>query len=448
MALIVERQRDKEWILQEIRKHKISISIKNTMTVLEILNACPKDFTSYISHTLKEGSFANVKIPVLTRTYHWFYTDVVGSANPSILTKDQARKIWVLNELIGRTDTFRQRDPKSDVMTITGDGMVIGFRDYPEKPLRLAIELIKSVLLYNRSSEKKDRIYIRVGIHTGPVYFIKDLTGKDNFWGPGIIMAKRIMDLARPMQILASERIANDIRKLNPENKSVIHNAGLYELKHLEKIEIFNIYGKVWGNKRDPRNKIDEEDSQPSSKFLFPKVEVGIEVTDPDIMMVHHTWIWHAVNIGEKPIEQVSYYLNGDVPRDFSDLNVSIKDENNKKLELMGMNVNKPQDKEFIVKMTRPLKPNQKKKLKLEYDWEEPERKYFYTLSTDCKKFKYMFTAPKSLEVKPRILKVDIGTRAKMHASPPPKIKYSSSKTEVIWQVSNLHASDAFQFEW
>lgn len=448
MSLLIELQKDKDWILQEIKKHRLGVSVKRSMNVLEILSACPHGFISFLLRTLKNDDFdPNVKIPILTKTYHWFYTDIVGSADPTILTKDQARKVWVLYELISRTDTFKQRDPKSDVMTITGDGMVIGFSDYPEKPLHLAIELTKRILKYNVQRQKKDKLYIRVGIHTGPVYFIKDLTGKDNFWGSGIIMARRVMDMARPMQILASERIANDIRKLNPENKSVIHDAGLYEIKHGEKIKIFNIYGKDWGNKRDPRNKIDEE-SQEQSKFLFPKVEVKLDVTNPENMMTHHIWLWNVINVGEKPIDQVSYYLNGDVPREFSDLNISVKDENNKKLEIMSVNVNKPLDKEFIVKMKRPLKPNQKRKLKLEYNWEEPERKFFYTLSTDCKKFRYLFTAPKGLEIKPRILKVDLGTRAKSHASPPPKIKYSSNKTEIVWEAKNLHANNAFQFEW
>ena len=448
MSLLIETQKDKDWILKEIKKNRLDISVKRSMTVLEILNTCPRDFILVLLRILKNEDFEpNPKIPLLTKTYHWFYTDIVGSADPTILAKDQARKVWVLYELVSRTDTVKQRDPKSDVMTITGDGMVIGFSDSPEKPLRLAEELIKRISIYNNERQNKDKLSLRIGLHTGPVYVIKDFTDKENFWGPGIIMARRVMDLARPMQILASDVIALSIRKLNPENKSVIHETGLYEIKHNEKIRIFNIYGKGWGNKREPRNKITEE-SQDFVKFIFPKVEVKLDVKNPENMMTHHVWLWDAINIGEKAVEQMSYYLNGDVPREFSDLNVGVKDENGNKLEIQAVNANEPREKEFVVKMKRPFKPTQKRKLKLEYDWEEPKRKFFYNLSYDCKKFRYVFNAPRNLDVKPRILKVDLGTRAKIHASPPPKIRYTPNRTEIVWEAKNLHANDAFQFEW
>src|SRR5207244_6606333 len=111
-------------------------------------------------------------IKTLTRAYHWFYTDNIGSANPTILTKDQAKKVWALNNLVARTETFKQWNAKLDVMSITGDGMVIGFADSPEKPLRLAIELQRIISGYNELCKGKDKISIRIGIDTGPVYII------------------------------------------------------------------------------------------------------------------------------------------------------------------------------------------------------------------------------------------------------------------------------------
>ena len=99
--------------------------------------------------------------------------------------------------------------------------------------------------------------------------------------------------------------------------------------------------------------------------------------------------------------------------------------------------------------MDKPLKPGQKRRsLKLEYDWEEPERHFLYTLATDCKKFEYLLTSPKGIELKQRVLKVDPATRYKTHASPPAEIKYLNDKTEVRWHASNLHAYDAYRFEW
>ncbi|MEO9277265.1 MAG: adenylate/guanylate cyclase domain-containing protein [Nitrososphaera sp.] len=454
LGLLEETNRGKDWILKEIKRNKIKTTIKSSMNSFEILKSCPSSFVDQLFHILTSYDFddLHVNIKTLTRTYHWFFTDIVGSANPNVLTKDQARKVLALNHLLGSTETYKQYNPKDDVMNITGDGMVIGFSDSPEKPLRLAIELHKIISRYNQGKSGKHKLNIRIGIDTGPVYFVKDVTGRENFWGPGIIMARRVMDLARSMQILASSRIANDISKLSPEYKSAMHYIGDYKIKHGEKLSIFNIYGDGWGNKLSPHGKIDTKNIEAApnpTKFLFPKIEIFLDVIDTKKMLVHHTWNWNVVNVTDSPIDQVSYYLEGDVPKEFSDLNVSVKDENNKKLKITSLNVNKPNNKEFIVKLDKPLKPLQKRRfLKLEYDWEEPERNFIYTLSTDCKKFKYLFTIPKGIEVKQRVLKVDPATRYKTHASPPPEIRYLKQKTQISWQASNLHAYEAYRFEW
>jgi class 3 adenylate cyclase len=454
LGLLEEMNRGKDWILKEMKKHKLKAAPKKTSNSYEILKECPHGFVEHLLRILKSDEFEDFEgnIKALTRTYHWFFTDIVGSANPTVLTQDQARKVWALNQLVGKTETFRKKNPESDVMNITGDGMVIGFSDSPEKPLRLAIELQKIISKYNQGKKSKDKLYIRIGIDTGPVYFIKDLTGKDNFWGPGIIMARRVMDMARPMQILASSRIANDISKLSPEYKSMMHHIGEYKIKHGEKLSIFNIYGEGWGNKLAPIGKIDvkeiEEGPNPT-KFVFPQIRIRLDITNPKTMLAHHTWIWYPINVTETPLEQVSYYLEGDVPRDFSDLNVSVKDEENRKLKIISVNANKPYHKEFIVKFNKPLKPNQKRRLlKLEYDWEEPERNFFYTLSSDCKKFDYLMTIPKGVEVKQRVLKVDPATRSKTHASPAAEIKYLKNRTEIRWHANNLHSYEAYRFEW
>ena len=452
LGLLEEAGKGKDWILQEARKHRVKSGIKPTMNSYEMLNASPRSFIFHILHILKNEDIDDFKdINTLTRTFHWFFTDIVGSAHPTILTKDQARKVWALNELIGRTDTFQKINPKSDVMTITGDGMVIGFADSPEKPLRLAMELLKIISKYNHSRKGKNKLTIRTGIDTGPVYFIKDVMGKDNIWGPGIIMARRIMDLARPMQILASAKISQDISKLSPEYKSIMHSIGDYKIKHGEKLSLFNVYGEGLGNKLSPRGKDDSDkiDQPNPKKFLFPKIKINLEIMNPKTMLTHHTWVWNIVNVTDKPTDQVSYFINGDMPKEFSDMNVTIRDEENKKLHILSLTVNKPMYKQFIVKLRRPLKPHQQRRfLKLEYDWEEPERNFVYSLASDNKKFEYLFVAPKELEIKPRILKIDPGTKNKTHASPSSQIKYLRDRTEVTWKSTNLHAYEQYGFEW
>jgi hypothetical protein len=454
LGLLDETNRGKDWLVEQLKKHKIKIPVKITMNSFEILKLCPFEFVDQLRRVLRgddiEG-FEDVK--TLTRTYHWFFTDIVAGSNPAIPTKDQVRKIIVLNELISRTETFRNRDPKTTIILATGDGMAIGFADSAEKPLRFAIELHKFINRYNESRKGKEKLLIRIGIDMGPVYFVKDIKGQDNVWGPGIILARRVMDLAEDMQILASARITDDIRKLSPEYKAIMHPIGDYSIKHGEQLSLYNIYGDGFGNKIAPRKaklpkRSLENEIKNVNNFKFNNIEVGIDVTDPKSMLTHHTWIWNIVNIAREPKHQIFYYLDGDSPKEFADMNVTVKDERGNKLDILSVNVNKPYHKEFNVQLKKPILPKQKKILKLEYDWEEPERTFFYKFASDCKSFKYYFTIDKNTELRNRVLKVDTETGYKILATPPPKLEYRDGKTHITWSKTNLRAHDGYQFDW
>ncbi len=454
LGLLDETDRGKDWILDQVKKSRVKAPFKHTMNSFHILNSCPADFVLHVLHVLKGDDFENFgDIKTLTRTYHWFYCDIVAGSNPTVPTKDQVRKVVAINEIVARVETFKKRDEKSTVILSTGDGMAIGFSDSPEKPLKLAIEVHKALNKYNLQRRGKEKLLIRVGIDMGPVYFIKDITGDANVWGPGIIVTRRVMDLAGDMQILASSRIAEDIRRLSPEYKSIMHPIGDYSIKHGEQLNLYNIYGDGFGNKIAPRkSKLPksnlERDIKTTNNFVFNKIEIDLEVLDAKSMLTRHTWIWNVTNIAKEPKDQVFYYLDGDTPKEFSDMNVTVRDERGNKQEIQSLNVNKPYHKEFNVKLTRPLKPKQKKILILEYDWEEPERTFFYRFASDCKKFEYNFAIAKGTDLKTRVLKVDTETGYKIHATPSPAVKYSKKMVNVNWSKYNLHAYDAYQFDW
>ena len=456
LALMEETHRTKDWIFHELKKHKLKPKVKHSMNSFQILQSCPAEFIDHLLKVLKGRDIEDFDdITTLTKTYHWFFTDIVAGSNPTIPTKEQAKKIVALNELISRTETFKKRDPDSVVILPTGDGMAIGFADSPEHPLRIAIQLHKGLSKYNENKRGKDKLLIRVGIDTGPVYVLKDLNDRENVWGPGIIMTRRVMDLGGDQQIFASSRIAEDIRNLSPEYKAIMHPIGDYSIKHGEQLKLYNIYGDGFGNKLAPRkSKIlkereTERDFKGISSFEFVNIEVELNVLDSKTMLTHHTWNWNVINISKVPQDQIFYYLDGDSPKDFSDMNVRITDDEGNKLHIASLSVNKPQHKEFTVKLTKPLKPRQRKRfIKLEYDWEEPERNFFYKLATDCKLFRYRFTIPKGIDVKNRILKVDTELGYKWHASPHPTINYLDDRTEITWEGKNLKAYDAYRFEW
>jgi len=454
LGMLAEGHRGREWLLKEIKRHHLKIPSKTTLNSYEMLNCCSPDFIASLHRALKGESITGFEdVQSLTKTYHWLFTDIVGGSNPTTPTKDQVRKIVVLNELMARTETFRNRDPISTVILPVGDGVAVGFGDSAESPLRLAIELHKALNRYNESKSSKEKIFIRIGIDMGPVYFVRDLNGKDNVWGPGIILTRRVMDLCAAMNIFASAMIAENVRKLSPEYEKILHPIGNYSIKHGEELYIYNIYGNGFGNKSAPRKaKIIapnlQRDLRSENNFSFNEVGLNLEILDSKTWLTRHTLVWKVVNNSRGPLDQVFYSLDGDIPKEFGDMNVEAKDDHNNPLEILSLNVNKPYHKEFNVQLKAPIKPKQKKTIILQYDWEEPERNHFYNLASGCKHFGFLLTANNEVLLNPKILKVDPETGSKTDASPSPVVTSSNNNTVIEWSRDELTSDEVYQFNW
>jgi hypothetical protein len=351
----------------------------------------------------------------------------------------------VLNDLISRTESFKQQDPKSLVILPSGDGYAIGFDDTIESPLRLAIQLHKLLNEYNQSKLPKDRVYIRSGIESGIGYFMKDLNGNNTVWGPGIIMARRVMDLGEKMHILTTEGIAKVLGRLTPEYKAIMHPIGKYPVKWEGEIEICNIYAEGRFGNRNPPTKPPE--GTPIN-FKFKRVEIILDVKDPKTMMTHHTMTWDLENVSNEPKDLINYSLDGDTPRNFADLHVKVKDSKGKKLKILSVVDNNPRKKQFKVQLDKPITPGSIKTMKLEWDWEEIGRGYEHEMSSECKKFRYQLCISKKAALNQRVLKVIPALGHAEYASPPPVVKFRNGKTIVSWERKNILAHEAYRLEW
>jgi len=102
LALMEETHRTKDWIFQQIKtKRLMKLPVKQTMNSFQVLTACPADFIDYLLHVLKGRDIDDLAdISSLTKTYHWFFCDIVAGSNPNLVTKEQVRKIIALNDKI------------------------------------------------------------------------------------------------------------------------------------------------------------------------------------------------------------------------------------------------------------------------------------------------------------------------------------------------------------
>src|SRR2546429_605166 len=91
-----------------------------------------------------------------------------------------------------------------------------------------------------------------MGINSGPVSGVVDVTGRANVAGAGINMAQRVMDCGDAGHILLSKRVAEDLEQFKHWRPHLYH-LGECEVKHGDKIEIVNLFTAELGNSERPK---------------------------------------------------------------------------------------------------------------------------------------------------------------------------------------------------
>jgi len=174
---------------------------------------------------------------------HVLLIDIVGYSK--LLINEQRELLQELNEIVRQTAQVRAADATGLLLRLpTGDGVALVFRDSAESPVRCALEVgaaLKSHL----------QLEVRMGIHSGPVSEVQDVTERTNVAGAGINMAQRVMDCGDAGHILLSKRVADDLAQYRHWNAS-LHDLGECEVKHGIRMGIVNLYTDEAGNPEVP----------------------------------------------------------------------------------------------------------------------------------------------------------------------------------------------------
>src|SRR5438876_1253812 len=187
---------------------------------------------------------AEVKKELPLEIAHVLFTDIVGYSKLPI--NEQRALVERLNEIVRSTDEFQAAETAGRLIKIpTGDGITLVFYQSPEAPVECALEI-------SRALKKHPELQLRMGIHSGPVSGVIDVTGKANVAGAGINMAQRVMDCGDGGHILLSKRVAEDLAEFD-EWRPLLHDLGSCEVKHGVRIGIANFYDSEVGNPQLPK---------------------------------------------------------------------------------------------------------------------------------------------------------------------------------------------------
>jgi len=198
-------------------------------------------------------SISDVGLPSKAFDASFFFIDIVGLSDPTLSVEKQRNKIEVLNKLIASCDIFTSAKYERIVLP-SGDGLAVGFLVSPTSPLELSIELHKKLQSHNRASSLDDSLNVRIGLASGPVFTVTDMNNIQNVWGPGIILAKRVMDVGDDGHILLADKLAEELIALKDDYRRVIKS--IYtklEIKHGQKIGLYSAYSSDFGNPELPK---------------------------------------------------------------------------------------------------------------------------------------------------------------------------------------------------
>ena len=131
--------------------------------------------------------------------------------------------------------------------------MAIGFTSNPEAPLELSIQLHSKLKKHNIGNDNESSLAVRIGIASGLVFIVNDANNNQNIWGPGIIFARRVMDIGDENHILLDAGLARSLLTLDDKYKDIIHYIGDYQIKHGQIIKLYSAYQEnKFGNKNIP----------------------------------------------------------------------------------------------------------------------------------------------------------------------------------------------------
>ncbi len=187
---------------------------------------------------------AEVKKEIQLEIAHVLFIDIVGYSKLS--SNDQHAAVEELNQIARASEQSQRTEATSRLIKIpTGDGMALVFYTSPEAPAQCAVEI-------SRALKEHPRLQVRMGIHSGPVSGVVDVTERANLTGAGLNIAQRVMDCGDAGHILLSKHVAEDLEEYE-KWRPLLHDLGSCEVKHGMRVSVVNLYDDQFGNAKLPR---------------------------------------------------------------------------------------------------------------------------------------------------------------------------------------------------
>src|SRR5205814_3552982 len=148
---------------------------------------------------------AEIKKEIELEIAYVLFIDIVGYSK--LVTHEQRRLLELLNQIVRESEHLRAAEAKHRLITVpTGDGMALVFYNTPEAPVQCGLEI-------SSAAAEHPELKLRMGMHSGPVSGVVDVSGRANIAGAGINIAQRVMDCGDAAHLLVSKHMAADLEQ-------------------------------------------------------------------------------------------------------------------------------------------------------------------------------------------------------------------------------------------
>lgn len=180
---------------------------------------------------------------IRTEIAHILFLDIVGYS--LLPMEEQTYLTEELNRIVRATPEFSHAEEEGELICLgSGDGMALVFLRDPVAPAQCAVEIAQSL-------QDHPQLKVRMGINSGPISRVHDITNKENVSGDGINMAQRVMDCGEAGHILLSHNSADFLRQYK-DWAAHIHPIGEAEVKYGLRLALFTLCVGKTGNREVP----------------------------------------------------------------------------------------------------------------------------------------------------------------------------------------------------
>ena len=228
---------------------------------------------------------------------HVLFIDIVGYTKLPI--EQQTKYLEHLREIVRATESFRDAQTQGKLMRLpTGDGGALVFQTSPDAPVNCAVEIAREL-------RKRPELRVRMGIHSGPVQAVTDLSEQGNMAGAGINVAQRVMDCGDAGHILLSKRVADDLED-SAHWRALLHDLGTIEVKHGVPLALFNLYSDEIGNPSAPKRLASSSAGDAKSDTVRPVPRKSIAVLPFENLSEEKANAYFADGIQEEILTRLS----------------------------------------------------------------------------------------------------------------------------------------------